>query len=112
MATKQAKKTNAAASKDRRVGRPRSPIAADEFRAAIAARVHSARTACGLSSHELATRAKLGLGTIIRIERGESASAETILAVANALEMSAAALMAGVPKWIRVPPARESAKRK
>jgi transcriptional regulator with XRE-family HTH domain len=53
---------------------------------------------------ELAALAGLGLGTVIRVERGEqSPTLDTVLAVAHALGMRGAKLLAACAAWTKQP---------
>lgn len=57
-----------------------------------------------LSAEELGTLAGLGLGTVIRVERGEqSPTLDTVLAIAHALGKSGAELLAACAAWTESP---------
>lgn len=64
----------------------------------------------GLSAEELGSLAGLGLGTVIRVERGEqSPTLDTVLAIAHALEVSGAELLAACAAWTEQPKGKRHA---
>jgi transcriptional regulator with XRE-family HTH domain len=66
--------------------------------------VERLRKARGLSADELGALAELGIGTVIRLERGEqSPTLDTVLAVAHALGKSGAELLTECPGWNEPP---------
>jgi transcriptional regulator with XRE-family HTH domain len=57
-----------------------------------------------LSAEALGALAGLGLGTVIRVERGEqSPTLDTVLAIAHGLGKSGAELLAACAAWIEQP---------
>jgi len=83
----------------RQRGRPRKPRP-DNLSGQLGARVESLRKERSLSADDLGMIAGLGLGTIIRVERGEqSPTLDTVLAIAHALGVSATNLLATCPAW-------------
>lgn len=52
---------------------------------AIGAAVSEYRNACGMTQHQLAHQATIGVGTLRRMESGRSVSLETLMAVSDAL---------------------------
>jgi transcriptional regulator with XRE-family HTH domain len=76
------------------VGRARKPRPADP-NGRLAERVESLRKARQWSAAELADKAALGKGTVIRLEQAHgSATLDTIVAVARALGVTLAELVA------------------
>jgi DNA-binding XRE family transcriptional regulator len=74
--------------------RERAEQVAGRGRQAIGGRVRELRKASGLTQEELASRAKLGRVTLVRIENGEqSPRYETLLALARAMEREPAELL-------------------
>jgi transcriptional regulator with XRE-family HTH domain len=58
----------------------------------------------GWSADELGSVAGLGMGTVIRVERGEQSSTlDTVLAIAHALGKSGADLLRGCAAWADKP---------
>lgn len=89
--------------KPRQRGRPRKPRP-DNLSGQLGERVESLRKDRNLSADDLGTIAGLGLGTVIRVERGEqSPTLDTVLAIAHALGMSGADLIATCPAWTDKP---------
>lgn len=84
-------------------GRPRAERP-DTFEGRLGARVEAARKSRGMTAGELADAARVGLGTVARIERGAaSPTVASVLAIANALGLSGDQLMKKVPDWTRKP---------
>jgi transcriptional regulator with XRE-family HTH domain len=70
----------------------------------LGAMVERLRKERGLSADTLGSEAGLGIGTVIRVERGEqSPTFDTILAIAHALGISGAELLADCPAWSEQP---------
>jgi len=70
----------------------------------LGAAVERRREAKGWSSADLAKAAKLGTGTVIRVEAGRaSPTLETVLALAHALGISGQDLLSECPCWIMQP---------
>lgn len=83
----------------RQRGRPRKTRPAG-LSGQLGERVESLRKERNLSADDLGNSAGLGLGTVIRVERGEqSPTLDTVLAIAHALGMSGADLLAVCPAW-------------
>lgn len=58
-------------------------------------RIKAARERAGLSQQVLATRAGIGMRTLVRIEAGEDVRYSTLVALANALNLEVGALVGG-----------------
>lgn len=87
----------------RQRGRPRKPRPPG-LSGQLGEAIERRRKQNDLSAEELGSLAGLGLGTVIRLERGEqSPTLDTVLAVAHALWMSGAALLADCPAWNEPP---------
>lgn len=83
----------------RQRGRPRKPRPAG-LSGQLGARVERLRKERNLSADDLGAIAGLGLGTVIRVERGEqSPTLDTVLAIAHALGMSGTELLAPCAAW-------------
>jgi transcriptional regulator with XRE-family HTH domain len=66
--------------------------------------IEQARKERGLSAEELGAQARLGLGTVIRVERGgQSPTLDTVLAIAHALGKSGVELLVACTAWIEQP---------
>lgn len=87
----------------RQRGRPRKPRP-DNLSGQLGERIESLRKERNLSADDLGTIAGLGLGTVIRVERGEqSPTLDTVLAIAHALGMPGADLLGACPAWKEKP---------
>jgi transcriptional regulator with XRE-family HTH domain len=87
----------------RQPGRPRKPRPPG-LSGQLGEAIEQARKERGLSADELGTLAGLGIGTVIRVERGEqSPTLDTVLALAHALGKSGADLLAACAAWIEHP---------
>ncbi len=87
----------------RQRGRPRKPRPPG-LSGQLGEAVERRRKESALSAEDLGSLAGLGLGTVIRVERGEqSPTLDTVLAVAHALGMSGADLLADCPAWTETP---------
>ncbi|MHB1425916.1 MAG: helix-turn-helix domain-containing protein [Gemmataceae bacterium] len=90
----------------RQRGRPRKPRPTN-LSGQLGERVELLRKKRNLPADDLGTLAGLGLGTVIRVERGEqSPTLDTVLAIAHALEMSGADLLATCSAWMDKPKGR------
>lgn len=91
----------------RQRGRPRKPRPPG-LSGQLGQAIEQHRKIQDLSADDLSELAGLGLGTIIRIERGEQSSTlETVLAIAHALGKSGAELLAECADWIEQPKRKE-----
>ncbi len=89
--------------KTRQAGRPRKPRPVG-LSGQLGAAVEQFRKELHLDAEKLAQLAGLGLGTVIRVERGvQSPTLDTVLATAHALGKSAADLLAACPDWSEQP---------
>ncbi len=80
--------------------KPRPPGLSGELGQAVEIR----RKERGLSADELGSLAGLGLGTVLRVERGnQSPTLDTVLAIAHALGVSGAELLAACAAWMEQP---------
>lgn len=87
----------------RQRGRPRKPRPAN-LSGQLGERIESLRKERNLSADDLGAIARLGLGTVIRVERGEqSPTLDTVLAIADALGISGADLLATCRAWTAKP---------
>lgn len=67
-------------------------------------RVEALRKEKTWSAADLATAARIGLGTVIRLEAGRtSPTLDTVLAVAGALGISGSELLKACPEWTTKP---------
>jgi len=83
----------------RQRGRPRKPRPPG-VAGQLGQVIEQHRKELGLSAEELGTLAGLGLGTIIRVERGEQyATLDTVLAIAHALGMGGNELLSACTAW-------------
>lgn len=83
----------------RQRGRPRKPRPAG-LSGQLGSRIELLRKKRSLSADDLGAIAGLGVGTVIRVERGEqSPTLDTVLAIAHALGRSGADLLASCPAW-------------
>lgn len=83
----------------RQRGRPRKERP-DNLSGQLGSRIEALRKERNLSADELGAAAGLGVGTVIRVERGEQSSTlDTVLAIAHALGKSGAELLKSCPAW-------------
>ena len=67
-------------------------------------RIEAARKARTWAAADLAERAGLGLGTVLRIEAASAdAGISTVAAIARGLGLSPAELLAECPSWVKRP---------
>jgi transcriptional regulator with XRE-family HTH domain len=93
----------------RQRGRPRKPRP-NNLSGQLAGAVERRRKERGLTADELGVLAGLGLGTVIRVERGEqSPTLDTVLAIAHALGESGADLLAACAAWVDHPKGKRHA---
>jgi transcriptional regulator with XRE-family HTH domain len=93
----------------RQRGRPRKLRPAG-LSGQLGGRIESLRKERGWSADELGCVAGLGTGTVLRVERGEqSATLDTVLAIAHALGKSGADLLRGCPAWTGKPTGEQHA---
>ena len=89
--------------KTRQRGRPRKPRPGG-LSGQLGQVIEECRKERGLSAGELGILAGLGIGTVLRVERGEqSATLDTILAIAHALGKSGDHLLAACAAWTELP---------
>lgn len=87
----------------RQRGRPRKPRPSG-LAGQLGQIIEQHRKERGLSAEELGSLAGLGLGTIIRVERGEqSPTLDTVLAIAHALGISGNELLSACAAWNEQP---------
>jgi ribosome-binding protein aMBF1 (putative translation factor) len=87
----------------RRPGRKRAPRPAG-LAGQLGTELERRRETKGWSSADLADAARIGLGTVIRVEGGRtSPTLETVLALAHALGISGQELLAPCPDWTIIP---------
>lgn len=87
----------------RQRGRPRKPRPPG-LAGQLGQVIEQHRKVRGISADELGSLAGLGLGTVIRVERGEQhAALDTVLAIAHALGMSGNELLAACAAWNEQP---------
>ena len=95
----------------RQRGRPRKPRPPG-LSGQLGERVEILRKKHGLTADALGDQAGIGLGTTIRVERGEqSPTLDTVLALAHALGVSGADLLADCPDWTDSPKGKRHAPR-
>lgn len=83
----------------RQRGRPRKPRPPG-LAGQLGQTIEQCRKERDLSADELSKLAGLGLGTVIRVERGEqSATLDTVIAIAHALGMSGNDLLSACEAW-------------
>lgn len=87
----------------RQRGRPRKPRPPG-LAGQLGQVIEQQRKKRGLPTEELGALAGLGLGTVIRVERGEQyAALDTVLAIAHALGMSGNELLSACAAWNEQP---------